>query len=68
MKNYTFKDFEEEIRNEQDEKLKADFYAHWGKPFTEIVGLEKDSVKNPEFRRELKQQSLKNQWQERQIK
>lgn len=40
MEEYTFNDLYEEIRHETDEKLKEEFYIHWGKPFPKIIGLD----------------------------
>ncbi|WP_339101836.1 hypothetical protein [Candidatus Enterococcus clewellii] len=40
MEEYTFNDLYEEILNEANEKLKEEFYFHWGRPFPEIIGLD----------------------------
>ncbi|MGO3596472.1 hypothetical protein GTI81_07640 [Enterococcus faecalis] len=68
MKPYTFNDLYEEIRNETDPKLLAEFYRHWGKPVGKITGLGEPDVKNKELRKELKEKSQKKQWEDRQAK
>ncbi|HFP6571774.1 hypothetical protein ACPTFE_08360 [Enterococcus faecalis] len=65
METYTFNDLYEEIRNEADPKLLAEFYKYWGKPFGKITGYEPD-VKNKELRKKLKEESRKRQWEDRQ--
>ena len=47
MDKYAFQDLYEEIKNETDEQLLADFYDHWGKPFKRIEGITKEPEEPP---------------------
>lgn len=68
MDKYTFQDLYEEIKNESDKQLLTDFYTHWGKPFSEIIGFNENSVENPKLRKELKEKSKRRHWQDKRDK
>ncbi len=68
MDKYTFHNLYEEIKNESDEQLLADFYDHWGHPFSEVMGFNENSVENPKLRKELKEKTKRKQWQDKRDK
>ena len=68
MEKFTFHDLSEEIKHESDKQLLADFYDHWGNPFSEIIGFNENSVENPKLRKELKEKSERRQWQDKRDK